>query len=169
MSKPVLGILGFSDGDPAAHKMLAPIVQAQIDAIVDALTADGRVEVVVAEDIVHSDKTAKAYAEDLKAKGVDATVFAYGVFAFPVFSVIAARYGKGPFLLAAPFNPDWPGMVSMLAAGGGLAGSPRDAGGGGGSSCRRHELPCGAGEGRCRAGARGRAVPPQQRAGGGIL
>ena len=120
MSKPVLGILGFSDGDPAAHKMLAPIVQAQIDAIVDALTADGRVEVVVAEDIVHSDKTAKAYAEDLKAKGVDATVFAYGVFAFPVFSVIAARYGKGPFLLAAPFNPDWPGMVSMLAAGGGL-------------------------------------------------
>ena len=120
MRKPVLGILGFSDGDKAAHEMLKPIVQAQVDAIAEALKKDGRVEVVVAEDIVHSDKTAKSYAEDLKAKGVDATVFAYGVFAFPVFSVIAARYGKGPFLLAAPFNPDWPGMVSMLAAGGGL-------------------------------------------------
>ena len=45
MSKPILGILGFSDGDPAAHKMLKPVVQAQIDAIVDALKADGRVEV----------------------------------------------------------------------------------------------------------------------------
>ena len=120
MSKPVIGVLGFSDGDKAAHEMLKPIVQAQVDAITNALRADGRVEVVVAEDIVHSDKTAKSYAEDLKAKGVDATIFAYGVFAFPVFSVIAARYGKGPYLLAAPFNPDWPGMVSMLAAGGGL-------------------------------------------------
>lgn len=120
MRKPVLGVLGFSDGDKAAHEMLKPIVQAQVDAIVNALKKDGRVDVVVAEDIVHSDKTAKSYAEDLKAKGVDATVFAYGVFAFPVFSVIAAKYGKGPFLLAAPFNPDWPGMVSMLAAGGGL-------------------------------------------------
>ena len=120
MDKPVLGILGFSDGDPAAHEMLKGVVQKQIDAIADALRADGRVEVVVADDMVHSDKTAKAYAEELKAKGVDGTIFAYGVFAFPVFSVIAARHGKGPFLLAAPLNPDWPGMVSMLAAGGGL-------------------------------------------------
>ena len=83
MSKPVIGVLGFSDGDKAAHEMLKPIVQAQVDAITNALRADGRVEVVVAEDIVHSDKTAKSYAEDLKAKGVDATIFAYGVFAFP--------------------------------------------------------------------------------------
>ena len=79
MSKPVIGVLGFSDGDKAAHEMLKPIVQAQVDAITNALRADGRVEVVVAEDIVHSDKTAKSYAEDLKAKGVDATIFAYGV------------------------------------------------------------------------------------------
>lgn len=61
MSKPVIGVLGFSDGDKAAHEMLKPIVQAQVDAITNALRADGRVEVVVAEDIVHSDKTAKSY------------------------------------------------------------------------------------------------------------
>ena len=70
MRKPVLGILGFSDGDKAAHEMLKPIVQAQVDAIAEALKKDGRVDVVVAEDIVHSDKTAKSYAEGLKAKGV---------------------------------------------------------------------------------------------------
>ena len=52
MSKPVIGVLGFSDGDKAAHEMLKPIVQAQVDAITNALRADGRVEVVVAEDIV---------------------------------------------------------------------------------------------------------------------
>ena len=56
----------------------------------------------------------------MKCKGVDATLFSYGVFSFPNFSAIAAKNGKGPFLLAANLNPDWPGMVSMLAAGGAL-------------------------------------------------
>ena len=37
--KPVLGILGFSDGDPAAHEMLKGIVQTQVDAIADAILA----------------------------------------------------------------------------------------------------------------------------------
>lgn len=120
MRKPLIGVLGFSDGDPKANEMLAPIVQKQVDAIVTALQEDGRVDVLAATDLVHSDKTAKEYAEELRSKGVDGTIFAYGVFAFPAFSVISAHYGKGPFLLAAPFNPEWPGMVSMLAAGGGL-------------------------------------------------
>lgn len=40
--------------------------------------------------------------------------------AFPNFSAIIAKYGKGPYMLCANLNPDWPGMVSMLAAGGAL-------------------------------------------------
>ena len=44
--KPVLGILGFSDGDPEVHEQLKDIVQAQVDAIVQALREDGRVEVL---------------------------------------------------------------------------------------------------------------------------
>jgi L-fucose/D-arabinose isomerase len=42
------------------------------------------------------------------------------VFSFPNFSAIAARNGKGPYLLAANLNPEWPGMVAMLASGGAL-------------------------------------------------
>lgn len=118
--KPVLGILGFSDGDPEVHEQLKGIVQAQVDAIVEALQADGRVEVVVAPALVNSVESAKRLSSDLAAKGVDGTIFSYGVFAFPNFSAIAAQNGKGPFLLAANLNPDWPGMVSMLAAGGAL-------------------------------------------------
>ena len=120
MDKPVIGILGFSDGDAAAHKMLAPVIQKQIDVIAEALNKDGRVDIIKASDIVHSDKTAKTLAEELRNKNVDGTIFVNAVFAFPVFSVIAAKYGKGPFLVAAPIYPDWPGMVSMLASGGGL-------------------------------------------------
>ena len=118
--KPVLGILGFSDGDPEVHEQLKGIVQAQVDAIVSALRADGRVEVIEAPELVNSVAKAKSLAEGLKEQGVDATLFSHGVFAFPHFSAVAAQNGKGPFLIAANLNPDWPGMVSMLAAGGAL-------------------------------------------------
>ena len=33
MSKPVIGVLGFSDGDKAAHEKLKQIDQSQVDAI----------------------------------------------------------------------------------------------------------------------------------------
>lgn len=118
--KPILGLIGFSDGDLEVHEQLKEIVQAQLDVIRKELETEGSVEVIVAERLVNSVETAKEEAEKLKAKGVDGTVFSYGVFAFPNFSAIAAKNGKGPFLLAANLNPDWPGMVAMLAAGGAL-------------------------------------------------
>ena len=119
-SKPVLGIMGLSDGDKDVHEQLKGIVQAQVDAIVKALRDSGEVEVIEAQELVCSVKKAKEQAEYLKNQGVDGTILSYGVFAFPNFSAIAAQNGKGPFLLAANLNPDWPGMVAMLAAGGAL-------------------------------------------------
>lgn len=118
--KPILGLIGFSDGDPEVHEQLKDIVQAQVDVIEEELKKDGTVDVIVADRLVDTAEAAKEEAEKLKAKGVDGTIFSYGVFAFPNFSAIAAKNGKGPFLLAANLNPDWPGMVAMLAAGGAL-------------------------------------------------
>ena len=118
--KPLLGLIGFSDGDPEVHEELKDIVQAQLDVIAEELRKDGRVDVLVADELVHSVKTAQNEAAKLRDKGVDGTIFSYGVFAFPNFSAIAAKNGKGPYLLAANLNPDWPGMVAMLAAGGAL-------------------------------------------------
>ncbi len=119
--KPVLGILGLSDGDPEVHAQLKDIVQAQLDAIVAELQKDGRVDVIVGERLISSAKEAKEEAEKLRNKGVDGTVLSYGVFAYPNFSAIAAQNGQQPILLAANLNPDWPGMVAMLAAGGALS------------------------------------------------
>ena len=118
--KPLLGIMGLSDGDPVVHEKSKDVVQHQLDVIKAALEKDGRVDVVVADNLVTSVASAKEEAEKLKAKGVDGTIFSYGVFAWPNFSAVAAKYGQGPFLLAAQLNPDWPGMVAMLAAGGAL-------------------------------------------------
>lgn len=119
--KPILGILGVSDGDKEVHEQLKGFVQAQVDAIAKALRASGEVEVIEALELVSSDKSAKEQAEYLRSKGVDGTVISHAVFAFPSFSAIVAKNGKGPFLLAANLNPEWPGMVSMLAAGGALS------------------------------------------------
>jgi L-fucose isomerase len=118
--KPVIGVLGFSDGEPEVHEELKGFVQAQMDAVVNALRATGEVEVVPGDRLVNSVETAKEESMKLVAKGVDGTIFSYGVFSFPNFSAIAARNGKGPFLLAANLNPEWPGMVAMLASGGAL-------------------------------------------------
>lgn len=114
LRKPIVGIIGFSDGDPEVHEELKDIVQKQVDVIEEALRGSGQVEVIVADKLVASERDAKEQAELLRSRGVDITVFSYGVFAFPNFSAIAARNGKGPFVLAANLNPDWPGMSQCL-------------------------------------------------------
>lgn len=120
LRKPKIGIIGFSDGEPAVHEELKGVVQTQMDSIVKALSASGEVDVVPARSLVSSVQSAKEEAQFLAANNVDGTIFSYGVFAYPNFSAIAAQFGKPPYLLAANLNPDWPGMVSMLAAGGAL-------------------------------------------------
>lgn len=118
--RPRIGILGFSDGEPEVHEQLKDIVQAQMDAIVDELNKSGEIEVIKGGTLINSPQSAKEEALKLVAKDVDGTIFSYGVFSFPNFSAIAANNLKKPVLLAANLNPDWPGMVAMLASGGAL-------------------------------------------------
>ncbi|NPV52375.1 MAG: L-fucose/L-arabinose isomerase family protein [Firmicutes bacterium] len=115
-----IGILGFSDGEPAVHEQLKDIVQKQMDAIAAALEKTGKVEVVRGRGLVNSARMAKDEALRMVAEDVDGVIFSYGVFSFPNFSAIAARNSRSPILLAANLNPDWPGMVAMLAGGGAL-------------------------------------------------
>ena len=96
--KPKIGVIGFSDGEPEVHEELKGIVQEQMDAIVKALRASGEVDVVEADYLVHSPEEAKLQGQKMVAEDVDGTIFSYGVFSFPNFSAIAAKFGKGPFL-----------------------------------------------------------------------
>lgn len=117
---PKIAVLGFSDGDPEVHKQLKGIVETQMEAVASELEKTGLVEVIRGREIINSSASAKEEAVRTVAEDVDGTIFCYGVFSFPNFSAIAAKNGKGPFLLVANLNPDWPGMVAMLAAGGAL-------------------------------------------------
>ncbi|PIO98111.1 L-fucose/L-arabinose isomerase family protein [Pleomorphomonas carboxyditropha] len=120
VSRPKIGIIGFSDGEPAVHEQLKAIVQKQVDSIVAEVNALDVMDLVTASTLVNSPATAKTTALEMIAQGVDGVIFSYGVFSFPNFSAIAAQFLKMPCLLMANLNPDWPGMVSMLASGGAL-------------------------------------------------
>jgi L-fucose isomerase and related proteins len=91
-----------------------------MDVIVEELEKSGLVEVVKGEKLINTPQAAKEEALRLVANNVDGTIFSYAVFSFPNFSAIAAQNLKSPILLAANLNPDWPGMVAMLASGGAL-------------------------------------------------
>lgn len=115
-----IGILGFSDGEPRVHEQLKGIVQAQMDAVATALERTGEVEVIRGRQLINSARSARDEAIRLVGRDVHGVIFSYGVFSFPNFSAIAARNSRSPILLMANLFPDWPGMVSMLAAGGAL-------------------------------------------------
>ena len=52
--KPLLGLMGLSDGDPVVHEKSKDVVQHQVDVIRAALEKDGRVDVVVADNLVRA-------------------------------------------------------------------------------------------------------------------
>ena len=112
--------MGFSDGDPEVHKQLKDIVKAQLNIVVDTLKNSGALEVFEANNLINSVKSAREETLRLSAFDVDCFIFVYAVFSFPNFSAVVARNINKPILLISNLNPDWPGMVAMLAAGGAL-------------------------------------------------
>jgi L-fucose/D-arabinose isomerase len=116
---PSVGILTFSDGRDFVHQGLARFVAEVEGRIVAACEAAGY-EVALGTGPVTSNEVAVAEARRLAAEAPDLTVFNYPVWAFPHFSVHAAHATAGPLLLFSNIDPTYPGMVSMLAAGGSL-------------------------------------------------
>ncbi len=104
-SRPKIGIVGFSDGEPAVHEELKEIVQKQVDSIVAEVCSLDVMDLVVASTLVNSPATAKSTALEMIAQGVDGVIFSYGVFSFPNFSAIAAQFLHMPCLLIANLNP----------------------------------------------------------------
>jgi L-fucose isomerase len=76
--------------------------------------------VLRAGDPVTSTPGAVAAARAMAAQRPALTVFHYPVWAFPHFSVAAARETDGPLALLSNIDPAYPGMVALLGAGGGL-------------------------------------------------
>ncbi len=120
MNKIKVGILTFSDGRPKVHNDLLETNKKFQTLLSKTLESTGEVEVFEAKEIVSKPSVAKREALRLRDAGAQLTIFNYAVWAFPHFSVIASKFAPGPFLLFGNINPQYPGMVGMLAAAGAL-------------------------------------------------
>lgn len=118
MAKRKLGILTFSDGRKRIHDYFLKTNKAYLSRLTEALKKTGELDLVVADKIIHTPELAKTQAETLKCARVDGTLFNFSIWSFPHFPVIAAKNGQEPYLLFAHLNPQIPGFVAMLAAGG---------------------------------------------------
>jgi L-fucose isomerase len=115
-----VGLAAFSDGRLRVHKTLEPVIQQHLRSLVKAMSQDSQLSVVEASGIVHSGPGAARVARELRRQQVEASVFAVPCFAFPNFSVIAARVLELPVMLVSPQNPGLPGLGGILAAHGAL-------------------------------------------------
>jgi L-fucose isomerase len=116
-----VGLVGFSDGRLRVHETLVGAIQHHADILAKAIASDPLLEAVPATDIVHSAAGARAAAAEMRAAGIEAAVFNIPVFAFPNYSLIAARLLDMPVLLSSPKDPALPGLGGIMAAHGAMA------------------------------------------------
>lgn len=116
---PQVGILSFSDGREFVHQGVAGFVRDAENRLAATCRELGH-EVTCGEQQITSSEIAVREARRVAAAMPDLTIFSYPVWAFPHFSMHAAHATPGPLLLLGNIDPAYPGMVGMLAAGGGL-------------------------------------------------
>ncbi|QIN79561.1 fucose isomerase [Rubrobacter marinus] len=114
-----VAILTMSDGRDFVHKDLIGFARGVEGNIAAALEGAGH-EVVRSEELVWTNRLAVSEARRMADARPDLTIFNIPVWAFPHFSMLAARETPGPLLLFSNIDPQYPGMVGMLAAAGAL-------------------------------------------------
>ena len=115
----LVGILTMSDGREGVHRDVEKFARDVEGEIASALEKAGH-EVVRAPELVWTNELATSQARLIADDRPDLTIFNIPVWAFPHFTMLAAREALGPLLLFSNINPEQPGMVGMLAAAGAL-------------------------------------------------
>jgi L-fucose isomerase len=114
-----VGLLTVSDGRPSVHRDIADFTASVEGQIATRLEQAGH-SVIRASEIVRTNKLAISEARRIATARPALTVINIPVWAFPHFTMRAAREMTGPLLLFSNLNPQYPGMVGMLAAAGAL-------------------------------------------------
>jgi L-fucose/D-arabinose isomerase len=116
---PTVGLLTVSDGRPAIQRKLGTFVQGVQERIAAALESHGYA-VVLAREVVWTNELAVSEARRIADARPALTIINFPVWAFPHFAMRVARELPGPLLLFSNIDPQYSGMVAMLAAAGGL-------------------------------------------------
>ena len=114
-----VGLLTFSDGRDFVNKDVVDFCRQVEGQVRRALEAAGHT-VVAAREVVWTNALATSEARRVADARPDLTIFNIPVWAFPHFTMLAAAETPGALMLFSNVNPEYPGMVGMLAAAGGL-------------------------------------------------
>jgi L-fucose/D-arabinose isomerase len=115
----VIAVLTVSDGRASVHESVEPFALGVQERIVAALAGRGH-DVRAASEAICSNEHAVRLARAAAAGRPDVAILNLPVWAFPHFSVLAANELDAPVVLFGNVDPQYPGMVGMLAAGGAL-------------------------------------------------
>ena len=114
-----VGILDFGDGRAFLQEPLAPVNRQFAGAIAARLERDG-FEVVPGDSVIWQNDIAVRNGRRMAAEGVDAVIFNFSVWAWPQYARVAAQFCPGPIVMFSNINPQYPGLVGMLANSGSL-------------------------------------------------
>lgn len=115
----VVGLMTVSDGRRSVHQGIAGFASGIEDRIAAFLEHEGHT-VVRATETIWTNELAVEQARRLANSRPDLTIVSVPVWAFPHFTMLAASETPGPLLLFSTIDPQYPGMVGLLAAGGAL-------------------------------------------------
>lgn len=114
-----VGLLDFGDGRSFLQAPLAPVNDEFRNALASRLEADG-FEVVAGDGVIWQNDIAVRNGRRLAAAGVDAVIFNFSVWAWPQYARVAAQFCPQPIAMFSNVNPQYPGLVGMLANSGSL-------------------------------------------------
>lgn len=117
--KPKVGILTFGDGRDFLSEPLRPVNEKFTNMLKSRLEGDG-FEVVVGDEVIWQNALAEKNGRKMTAEGVDCTIFFYAVWAWPQYTRVAAQFCPKPIVMFSAVNPQYPGLVGMLAAAGSI-------------------------------------------------
>ena len=112
--------MAFSDGRRRVHDTLADTIKHHGEALGAALGQDPLLRVVSSPETAWNARLARSGAKVLLAADAEAVVFNIPVFAFPNFSLIAARVLERPVALSSPQEGKLPGLGGIMASHGAL-------------------------------------------------
>ena len=114
-----IGLLDFGDGRDFLSQPLAPVQRQFRDALAGKLRADGH-EVVLGDDVIWRNDIAVRNGKAMAAADVDAVIFNFSVWAWPQYARVAGQFCPQPIAMFSNVNPQYPGLVGMLANAGSL-------------------------------------------------
>lgn len=114
-----VGILTFGDGREFLQKPLTAVNERFLKELKRRLKGDG-FEVVTGDEVIWRNDLAVKNGRKMAAEAVDCVIFNFAVWAWPQFARVAAEFCPQPILMFSNVNPQYPGLVGMLANAGSL-------------------------------------------------